>query len=64
MSAFLGEYSGQFAEHMWSFLHSGLTVMAYDRLLFGEDPPEETEVTQDYIDGSHETEAGTMQPDW
>lgn len=24
-----------FAEQLWSFLHSGLTIAAYDRMLFG-----------------------------
>jgi hypothetical protein len=64
MGAFLQEHSDQFAEQLWSFLHSGLTVVAYDRLLFAEGPPDETEVPQDQLNSSHETEAGTMQPDW
>lgn len=63
MNVFLQEHSVQFAEQLWSFLHSGLTVVAFDRLVFGEDPPEETEVLQDHVGSNHDTEAATMQ-DW
>jgi hypothetical protein len=37
MKVFLGEHSEQFAEQLWSFLHSGLSCRAYDDLVFGAD---------------------------
>jgi hypothetical protein len=37
MKGFLGEHSEQFAEQLWSFLHSGLSCQAYDSFLFGAD---------------------------
>lgn len=35
LKGFLDDHSEQFAEQLWSFLHSGLSVAAYDRLIFG-----------------------------
>lgn len=41
MARFLEEqHSGRFAEELWLLLQSGLTLLAYDKLIFGEDPPE------------------------
>lgn len=37
MKGFLGEHSEQFAEQLWSFLHSGLSCPAYDSFVFGTD---------------------------
>lgn len=68
MAGFLGqEQAAQFAKQLWSFLLSGLTVAAYDRLVFGaagEQQGEQEE--QDQEDGGGdvgEAEAGALH-DW
>lgn len=38
LKGFLDQHSEQLAEQLWSFLHSGLSVAAYDKVVFGPDP--------------------------
>lgn len=51
---FLADHGKQFAEQLWRFLHAGLTVTAYDKLIFGDDDPvlELDERQGDLIDAS------------
>lgn len=70
MADFLGqEQAAQFAEQLWCFLHSGLTVAAYDRLVFGaagEGEQQGEQGKQDQEDGGGdvgEAEAGALH-DW
>lgn len=34
LGGFLGQHSEGYAQQLWLFLHSGLTVAAFDRLVF------------------------------
>lgn len=70
MAGFLGqEQAAQFAAQLWCFLHSGLTVAAYDRLVFGaagEGEQQGDQEQQDHIGSggdAGEAEAGALQ-DW
>lgn len=73
MAGFLVEdQAAQFAEQLWCFLHSGLTVAAYDRLVFayaareeGEEGRGEQEEEQDQGGGRQmEAEATGALRDW
>lgn len=36
VAGFVGQHGAQFAAELWGFLHSGLSVAAYDAAVFGE----------------------------
>jgi hypothetical protein len=38
MAGFLEQHSSQFAAELWSFLHSGLSIAAFDKQVFGAAP--------------------------
>lgn len=65
MKVFLEEHSEQFAEQLWSFLHSGLSCQAYDSLVFGADASQGPEEPS----GQHEQtvhidDDASMNPHW
>lgn len=47
MAPFLAEHSPQFASELWAFLHSGLGIPAYDRLVFGQREPSASSAVDD-----------------
>lgn len=69
MDGFLGQHGEQFAQQLWLFLHSGLTVAAFDRLVFGGGAGEEgadsiQKAEQDEHVGPPPADESGTGPDW
>jgi len=64
LAGFFDEHQQQFAEETWQFVHSGLTVAAYDKLVFDEAAPSShaEDHEQDY--SALEDEGASAGRDW
>jgi hypothetical protein len=68
LGGFLGPHSKEYAQQLWLFLHSGLTVAAFDRLVFKEgsevdaDGPAAAQESEQDAQPADEGQASV--PDW
>lgn len=64
LGGFLGQHSEGCAQQLWLFLHSGLTVAAFDRLVFETGSEVDADAQEFEQDAQPADEGQASIPDW